>query len=62
MGHSQGDHTQSCDPVGYYPPPPDPADVQHWHAYGRGKCAFLHGHRLLGEKNHSAESRRARKM
>ena len=23
---------QPCDPPGYYPPPPDPADVQHWYA------------------------------
>ena len=34
-------------PNGYYPPPLDPADVQHWHACGRGKRALLHGHRLL---------------
>ena len=25
------------DPKGYYPPPPDPADVQCWHTCGRGK-------------------------
>ena len=24
-------------PNGYYPPLPDLADVQHWHACGRGK-------------------------
>ena len=53
--------TQPCDPNGYYPPPPDPADVQCWHACGRGKHALLHGHRLFGEKTQSAESRKARK-
>ena len=53
-------HTESHDPVGCYPPPQDPADVQHWHTCGRGKHAYLHGHRLLGEKTHSAESRKAR--
>ena len=26
-------HKQSRNPAGYYPPPPDPADVQHWHAH-----------------------------
>ena len=51
-------HTDSCDPAGYYTPPPDPADVQHWHTHGRGKCAHLH---LFGEKTCSAESRKARK-
>ena len=50
-----------CDPVGYYPPELDPADVQHWNTCGRGNHAFLHGHRLFGEKNHSVESRKARK-
>ena len=54
-------HTQPHDPAGYYPPLPDPADVQHWHTCGRGKHALLHGHRLFGEKTHSAESRKARK-
>ena len=49
------------DPNGYYPPPPDPADVQHWHACGRRKCAHLHGHRLFDEKTQSAESRKAKK-
>ena len=42
--------TQPCNPAGYYPPPPYPADVQHWHTCGRGKHALLHGHRLFGEK------------
>ena len=42
--------THSHDTNGYYPPPPDPADIQHWHAHGRGKCALLHGHRLFSEK------------
>ena len=54
-------YTQSIVPVGYYPPPPDPADSQHWHACGRGKCTFLHRHRLFGEKTCSAKSRKARK-
>ena len=54
-------HTQPHNPAGYYPPPLDPADVQHWHTHGRGKCALLHGHRLFGEKICSAESRKARK-
>ena len=40
-------HTQSCDPTGYYPPPPDPVFVQCWHAHGRGKHTLLHRHRLL---------------
>ena len=53
--------TQPHDPTGYYPPPPDPADVQGWHACGRGKCALLHGHRLFSEKTQSAESRTVRK-
>ena len=43
-------NTQPHNPAGYYPPPPDPADIQHWHACGQEKCAFLHGHRLFGEK------------
>ena len=34
-------------PNSYYPPPPNPADVQHWHMCGRGKRALLHGHRLF---------------
>ena len=54
-------HTQPCDPVGYYPPDPDAADVQHWHTWGREKHTFLHRHRLFGEKTHSIESRKARK-
>ena len=49
------------DPNGYYPPPPDPAEVQHWYMCGRGKCALLHGHRLFSEKTQSVESRKARK-
>ena len=53
--------TQPCDPAGYYPLSPDPADVQHWHRHGREKCALLHGHRLFGEKTQSVESRKARK-
>ena len=53
--------TQSHDPAGYYPPPPDPADVQCWHACGRGKHALLQGHSLFGEKTQSPESRKARK-
>ena len=54
-------HTHSHDHAGYYPPSPDTADIQFWHTHGRGKCAFLYGHRLFGEKTHSAESRKARK-
>ena len=54
-------HTQPCDPAGYYPPPPDPVDIQCWHAHGRGKCAFLHGHRHFREKTCSVESKKARK-
>ena len=54
-------HTQPHDPNGYYPPPPDPADVQCWYTCGRGKCSLLHGHRLFSEKTRSAESREARK-
>ena len=50
-----------CNPNGYYPPPPDQADVQHWHAQGRGRRGLLHGHRLYGEKTRSVESRKARK-
>ena len=50
-----------CDPNGYYPPPPDPADIQHWYMRGRGKRALLHRHRYFGEKTRSAESRKARK-
>ena len=57
---SRRPQTQLCDPNGYYPPPPDPVDVQHWHTCGRGKCVLLHGHRLFGEKTRSAESRKAR--
>ena len=43
-------HTQTPDPAGYYPPPPDPADVQCWHACGREKCAFLHDIDFLGKR------------
>ena len=43
------------DPNGYYPSPPDPADVQHWYTCGRGKKALLHRHRLFGEKTKSTE-------
>ena len=39
--------TQPHDPTGYYPPPPDPADIQCWHAHGRGKHTLLYGHRLF---------------
>ena len=49
------------DPNSYYPPPPNPADVQRWYMQGRGKRDLLHGHRLFGEKTRSAESRKARK-
>ena len=28
----------------------DPADIQHWHARGRGKHAFLQGHRFLEKR------------
>ena len=58
---SRRSQTQPRDPTGYYPPPPDPADVQCWHARGRGKCTLLHVHRLFGEKTQSAESRKGRK-
>ena len=58
---SRRSQTQPHDPAGYYPPPPDPADIQCWHAHGRGKHALLHGHRLFGEKTQSVESRKARK-
>ena len=50
-----------CDPNGYYPPPPNPADIQHWYARGRGKRALFHEHRLFGEKTRSTEGRKARK-
>ena len=50
-----------CDPNGYYPPPPDPANIQHWYMHGRGNRALLHRHRLFGEKTRSADSRKARK-
>ena len=30
--------------------PPDPADVQCWHAHERGKCTFLHGHNFLEKR------------
>ena len=47
---SRRSQTQPHDPNGYYPPPPDPVDVQCWHTCGRGKHALLHEHRLFGEK------------
>ena len=50
-----------CDPNSYYPPTPNPADIQPWYTHGRGKWAVLHGHRLFGEKTRSAESRKAMK-
>ena len=50
---SRRSQTQPCNPTGYYPPPPDPEDIQHWHAHGRGKCTLLHGHKLFGEKQES---------
>ena len=53
--------TQPRDPTGYDPPPLDLANIQCWHACGRGKCALLHRHRLFGEKTQSVESRKARK-
>ena len=45
-------HIDSHEPVGCYPPPPDPADIHGWHTWVRGKCTYLHGHRLfpLSEK------------
>ena len=58
---SRRSQTHPCNPNGYYPPPPDPADVQHWHTCGREKCALLHRYRHFGEKTQSAESRKARK-
>ena len=33
-------HTQPCDCAGYYPPAPDPPDIQHWHARGRENAPF----------------------
>ena len=53
--------TQPHDRNGYYPPPPDPVDIQHWYTHGRGKCTLLHEHRLFRGKTRSAESRKARK-
>ena len=62
MAHQLEDHKRHpCDPNGYYPPLPDPADVQHWYMQSRGKRALLYGHRHFGEKTRSAESRKARK-
>ena len=58
---SRRSQTQPHDPTGYYPPPPDPADVQHWHTCRRGKCALLHGHRPFGKRTQSEKSRKARK-
>ena len=58
---SKKSQTQPNDPNGYYTPPADPVDIQHWHIHGRGKCALLYRHRLFGEKTQSAESRKARK-
>ena len=55
---SRRSNTQQCNPAGYYPPPPDTVDVQHWHTHGRGKHPFLHRHSLFGEKIQSAESRK----
>ena len=48
---TRGLQNKPHDPNSYYPPPPDPADVQHWQACGRGKGALLHGHRLFGKKD-----------
>ena len=59
--HTRQSQKKPHDPNSYYPPPPDPADVQHWRTCGRGKHALLHGHRLFGEKTKSAESRKARR-
>ena len=61
MGHHQGDHRLNFMTPLAIIHPPDPADIQHWHACGRGKCALLHGHGPFGEKIQSAESRKARK-
>ena len=47
---SRRSQTQPCNSNGYYPPPQDPADIQCWHARGKGKCALLHRHRLFGKK------------
>ena len=58
---SSRSQTRPCDLTGYYPSLPDPADIQCWHAHGRGKHALLQGHRLFGERTQSAESRKARK-
>ena len=58
---SRRSQTQPHDPNGYYPLPPDPADVQCWYTHGREKCALLHGHRFFREKTQSAASRKARK-
>ena len=34
---TRGSQKTPHDPYGYYPPPPNPADVQHWHTCGRRK-------------------------
>ena len=39
-----------CDPNGYYPPPPNPADIQHWYVQGKGKTALLLGTDFLVRK------------
>ena len=57
---SRRSQTQPHDPTCCYPPPPDPADIQHWHTHGRRKHTLLHGHRLFSEKTRMAESRKAR--
>ena len=59
---SRRSQTQPHNPNGYYPPPPDPVDIQCWYAPGRGNCTLLHRHRIFGEKTQSAESRKARKL
>ena len=47
---SRRSQTQPCDPNGYYPPPLDRADIQGWHACGKGKHALLYEHRLFSVK------------
>ena len=55
---SRRSQTQPHDPTGYYLPPPGPADIQHWHTCGRGKCALLHGHRLFSERPDQQKARK----
>ena len=39
-----------CDPNGYYPPLPEPADVQRWYAPGREKELYYMGTDFLVRK------------